>query len=326
MTNEKIKNLKKVELHLHLDGSITKEYVKNKYKLSNEEISNKMVASEKCKNLNDYLECFDFPISIMQTEQELKEITINLLNNLKSQNVIYAEIRFAPQFHTKKGLTQEDVIKAVLSARDCVNIKSNFILCVMRGKDNMDENYETVNLAKKYLGKGVCAIDLAGAEAIFKTSEYHEIFEYAKKLDVPFTIHAGEADGPTSVKDAISYGAKRIGHGVRVIEDDILLQEIIKEGIYLEVCPTSNIQTCICDTYSTHPIEKLYKMGVKTTINTDNMTVSNTTLENEYEKLLEETNLEIEDIINMNINSINAAFISNQEKEKLMEEIKSENK
>ena len=109
MTNEKLKNIKKVELHLHLDGSITKEYVKNKYKLSNEEISNKMVASEKCKNLNDYLECFDFPISIMQTEQELKEITINLLNNLKSQNVIYAEIRFAPQFHTKKGLTQEDV-------------------------------------------------------------------------------------------------------------------------------------------------------------------------------------------------------------------------
>lgn len=326
MTNERINKLKKVELHLHLDGSITRQYVKDKYNLSDEEINTKMVASKKCQNLNDYLECFDFPISIMQTEQELKDITIDLLNNLKEQNIIYAEIRFAPQFHTKNGLTQEDVLKAVLSARDSVDIKSNFILCVMRGKDNIDENYETVNLAKKYLGKGVCAIDLAGAEAIFKTSEYHDIFEYAKKLDIPFTIHAGEADGPKSIKDAISYGAKRIGHGVRAIEDENLLKEIIKEGIYLEVCPTSNIQTCICDTYSTHPIEKLYKMGVKTTINTDNMTVSNTTLDNEYEKLLEETDLEIKDIINMNINSINAAFISNEEKEKLMEEIKSENK
>lgn len=326
MTNERINKLKKVELHLHLDGSITRQYVKDKYNLSDEEINTKMVASKKCQNLNDYLECFDFPISIMQTEQELKDITIDLLNNLKEQNIIYAEIRFAPQFHTKNGLTQEDVLKAVLSARDSVDIKSNFILCVMRGKDNIDENYETVNLAKKYLRKGVCAIDLAGAEAIFKTSEYHDIFEYAKKLDIPFTIHAGEADGPTSIKDAISYGAKRIGHGVRAIEDENLLKEIIKEGIYLEVCPTSNIQTCICDTYSTHPIEKLYKMGVKTTINTDNMTVSNTTLDNEYEKLLEETDLEIKDIINMNINSINAAFISNEEKEKLMEEIKSENK
>lgn len=326
MTNERINKLKKVELHLHLDGSITRQYVKDKYNLSDEEINSKMVASKKCQNLNDYLECFDFPISIMQTEQELKDITIDLLNNLKEQNIIYAEIRFAPQFHTKNGLTQEDVLKAVLSARDSVDIKSNFILCVMRGKDNIDENYETVNLAKKYLRKGVCAIDLAGAEAIFKTSEYHDIFEYAKKLDIPFTIHAGEADGPTSIKDAISYGAKRIGHGVRAIEDEKLLKEIIKEGIYLEVCPTSNIQTCICDTYSTHPIEKLYKMGVKTTINTDNMTVSNTTLDNEYEKLLEETDLEIKDIINMNINSINAAFISNEEKEKLMEEIKSENK
>lgn len=326
MTDEKINNLKKVELHLHLDGSITKEYVKNKYNLSDEEINSKMIASKKCKNLNDYLECFDFPISIMQTEDELKEVTINLLNELKSQNVIYVEIRFAPQFHTKKGLSQEEVLKAVLSAREYVDIKSNFILCVMRGKDNMEENYETVNLAKKYLGKGVCAIDLAGAEAIFKTSEYHDIFEYAKKLDIPYTIHAGEADGPSSIKDAISYGARRIGHGVRAIEDENLLKEIIKKDIYLEVCPTSNIQTCICDTYSTHPIEKLYRMGVKTTINTDNMTVSNTTLENEYKKLLEETDLEIDDIINMNINSINAAFISNEEKEKLMEEIKSENK
>lgn len=323
---EELNKLKKVELHLHLDGSITKEYVKNKYNLSDEEINSKMVASKKCKNLNDYLECFDFPISIMQTAEELKEITIDLLNELKAQNVIYVEIRFAPQFHTKKGLTQEEVLKAVLSARDSVDIKSNFILCVMRGKDNTKENYETVNLAKKYLGKGVCAIDLAGAEAIFKTSNYRDIFEYAKKLDLPYTIHAGEADGASSINDAISYGAKRIGHGVRAVEDEKLLDKIIENGIYLEVCPTSNIQTCICDTYASHPIEKLYKMGVKTTINTDNMTVSNTTLENEYKNLLEETDLEIGDIINMNINSINAAFISKEEKEELMEEIKSENK
>ena len=315
---EKIKKMPKVELHMHLDGSIPISYVINKYNLKKEEIEKYMIADDKCKNLNDYLEKFDYPISIMQTKEQLQEITIALLEELKRQNVIYMEIRFAPQFHTNKGMSQEDVIKAVIEAKSKVDIKSNFILCIMRGKDNIKSNYETVDLAKKYLGKGVCAVDLAGAEAVFKTKDYKEIFEYVKKLKIPFTIHAGEADGVESIKSAIDFGAKRIGHGVRVVESENLMREVKNNNITLEVCPTSNIQTCICNSYSTHPLETLYKFGILTTINTDNMTVSNTSLENEYLNILKYTNLTNNDLINMNKNSIRAAFLSEKEKRELL--------
>ncbi len=318
MTNEKLNKLPKIELHMHLDGSILVQYVKEKYNLTDEEIKEKMVADEKCKNLNDYLTRFDYPISIMQTKEELSEIIISLLESLKKQNVIYVEIRFAPQFHTQKGLTQEEVVATLIEAKNTIDIKSNLILCIMRGEDNMDANFETVNVAKKFLGKGVCAVDLAGAEAVFKTQNYGQIFKYVRENDIPYTIHAGEADGPESIKSAIKFGAKRIGHGVRAIEDKELLNTIIANGITLEVCPTSNIQTCICDSYKNHPIENLYNMGVKTTINTDNMTVSNTTLEKEYKSVIDNTNLGIEDIIEMNINAINAAFISKEEKLELL--------
>lgn len=315
----KLKEMPKIELHLHLDGSLDKKSIKEKYDLTNKEIQEKMVANEKCKNLNDYLTKFDYPISIMQTKEELEESIINLLNNLKNQNVIYAEIRFAPQFHTKKGLTQDNVVETLIKAKQKVNIKSNLILCCMRGKDNMNLNYETIEVAKKYLDKGVCAVDLAGAEAIFKTKEYKELFEKAKELNIPFTIHAGEADGPESIKSAISFGTKRLGHGVRCVESDELVNHIINNNITLEVCVTSNIQTCICNSYDTHPVENLYRKGIKITLNTDNMTVSNTTLENEYKKIIENTNLTLDDIINMNINAINCAFISEEEKQELID-------
>lgn len=316
--SEKIEKMPKVELHLHLDGSIPISYVKNKYNLNDFEIKSRMIAGDKCKNLNDYLTCFDFPIDIMQTKSQLQDIVIELLKQLKAQNVVYVEIRFAPQFHIKKGLSQEDVVRAIIEAKNTVDIKSNLILCIMRGKDNLEENYETIKIAKKYLGKGVCAVDLAGAEAIFKTQNYREIFEYARSLEIPITIHAGEADGPQSIKDAISFGTKRIGHGVRAIEDESLMKYLEESKITLEVCPTSNIQTCICNSYSTHPIRKLFEAGVLVTVNTDNMTVSNTTLANEYEMLIKEANFKYEDLVQMNKNSIEAAFLSEDEKRKLL--------
>lgn len=318
---EKIKKMPKIELHLHLDGSLNTDYVKEKYNLNKKQIKEKMIADEKCKNLNDYLTKFNFPISIMQTRKELEDATIGLLNTLKSQNVIYAEIRFAPQFHITKGLNQEEVVQTVLDAMKKVDIKSNLILCTMRGKDNIELNYETINIAKKYLGEGVCAIDLAGAEALFKTEKYQEMFEYIKRLGIPFTIHAGEADGPSSINSAISFGAKRIGHGVRSIEDDKVLKSIIQNDIVLEVCLTSNIQTCICDDFSTHPIIQLYKTGVRVTLNTDNMTVSNTSLENEYYNLLNYTELTFEDLIKMNKNSAKAAFLKEEDKQNLLKKI-----
>lgn len=309
-----LKNIPKIELHLHLDGSLDIDFIKEKYGLSNEDIKNKMIADEKCIDLNDYLTKFDYPLSIMQTKEELINSTKNLISKLISQNVKYAEIRFAPQLHTRKKLTQDEVVKTVIDASKNDDIKINFILCFMRGNNNEKDNLETLEVAYKYLNKGVCAVDLAGAEALYPTKNYEELFKRVNEYHIPFTIHAGEADGIESIKAAIKFGAKRIGHGVRVIDDISLVKYLVDNDITLEICPTSNIQTCICNSYHNHPLRDLYKMGVKTTINTDNMTVSNTCLLNEYEHILEETDLTEEDIINMNINAINAAFISTEEK------------
>lgn len=315
----KIINMPKIDLHLHLDGSLNIDYVKRNYDLTDHSANLFLVAPPKCANLNEYLTKFDYPLSIMQTKAELYSSLATLIYDLQKENVVYAEIRFAPQFHTE-FLTQEEVIKTLLEVRSASNFKFNLILCLMRGKNNKDANFETIRLAKKYLGKGVCAIDLAGAEGLYPTINYEAEFAYAKILGIPYTIHAGEAAGVKSVIDALNMGAKRIGHGVASIQDESVLAYLKENNIPLEICVKSNIQTNICASYKDHPLEYLYKNGIKTTINTDNMTVSNTTLTEEYLNILNETSLTYEDLVKMNINSLNAAFLTQEEKAKLYQE------
>ena len=246
---DKMNNL--VDLHIHLDGALSLDNCKSIAKLQNislpsdEEILNMISLSENCRNLEEFLTKFDFPLSLLQTSIGIKNAIKNLLNELEKQGLIYVEIRFAPQLHTKKGLTQEEVVLSAISAIKSEKIKCNLILCCMRNNNNYEENIQTVSLAKKYLDKGVCAIDLAGAEKLYKTKNFKYVFDYAKELGIPFTIHAGEADGSESVYTAIEYGAKRIGHGVRSIEDSNLVKEIASKNITLEVCPSSNICTSV---------------------------------------------------------------------------------
>jgi len=320
----KLENMPKVELHVHLDGSLNINSLAHENNIPIEELNKKMMADETCNNLNDYLEKFDYPISILQTKEALDNAIYELVFSLKQQNIIYAEIRFAPAFHTKEGLTQEEVVQAVVKGLSRYDNNYNLILCCMRNLD-LTTNKETIDIARKYLGHKVCAVDLAGAEALYPTENYGELFEYAKENRVPFTIHAGEADGPQSVESALNFGAKRIGHGVRSIEDRDLLDKIITNNITLEVCPTSNIQTRVVKDIFSHPIYELYKLGAKVTINTDNMTVSNTNLLKEYIKLKKAFDLNLEDFKTMNINSINAAFISQQQKDELIKEIEKYN-
>ena len=139
-------------------------------------------------------------------------------------------------------MSQEEAIKAALEGLKRTSLKANLILCCMRGNGNDEANYETVELTKKYLVEdgGVTALDLAGAEALYPTSNYSNLFKRAREYGIPFTIHAGEADGAESVKYAIEFGAKRIGHGVRINEDKIVQDLVKKKGIFLEMCPTSN--------------------------------------------------------------------------------------
>lgn len=311
-----LKKLPKIELHLHLDGSVRVETAALLLKEDICLVKQEMIANDKCLDLNDYLTKFDLPISIMQTKENLERIAYELCQDLEKENVIYAEIRFAPIKHILKGLTLEEVVDSVLIGLSKGNIKTNLILCMMRDS-SYEENLKIINLTKSYLGRGVVGIDLAGAEAIYKTNTFKKLFDEINKLGIKTTIHAGEADGVDSINSALSFNTKRIGHGVNSINDISLINRLIDDKILLEVCPTSNIQTNIVNSYKEHPIKKLYDKGVKVCINTDNRTVSNTTLTEEYNHLINDLNFDISDIIKMNLNAIDGSFLTKNQKKEL---------
>ncbi len=248
-----------------------------------------------------------------------------LVKSLQEQGLLYAEIRFAPQLHTQKGMKQTDIVKAAVQGLQKALagsfMKGNLILCCMRGTENLEENLETIRTAANYLGRGVVAVDLAGAEAIFPTKDFKELFDLAKELEVPYTIHAGEADGAESMYAALSFGTKRLGHGVRAKEDVELLEKIREEGITLEVCPISNEQTKAVPSLKEHPILEYLRMGIKVTVNTDNMTVSDTTIEKEFQVLEEELGLTKEEKKQLLYNSVDAAFLSQEEKGRMKDVI-----
>ncbi len=326
-----MKNMKTpglIDLHLHLDGSLSVKSVKELAALQNieipeneEELLKLLRVNEDCKDLTEYLEKFAFPGKLLQTKEAIALSVYNLMEELKEQGLIHAEIRFAPQLHTHKGLTQREVILAALEGLGRSDFSAQLILCCMRGNDNHEENIETVKAAKEFIGKGVCAVDIAGAEALFPTENFGDLFALARELDIPYTIHAGEAAGPESVYKALEYGTKRLGHGVRSLEDPALIEKIVKEGITLELCPTSNLHTCMFPCIEEYPIRKLMAAGVKVTVNTDNMTVSGVTLESEFRKLIAAFGLSDEEIKDIARNSANACFASEETKKILLEKI-----
>ena len=309
--------MKKVELHLHLDGSIRPSTISEILNINLEEAKKLSTIETKCASLKEYLTKFDIPLKIMQTKENLERVAFELAHDLQKDDVIYAEIRFAPNKHLKSGLTLDEVVTAILKGLSQVPIKTNLILCMMRG-DSYEQNLKVIKLAKKYLNHGVVAIDLAGSEASYPVNLYQELFEIAQKENIPFTIHAGEADEPLSVINAINLGAKRIGHGVRAIESEKALKLIKEKNITLEVCPKSNLDTNMYEKLSNHPIKKLYDMGLLVTINTDNRTVSNTNLTKSYQDLQEVFSFTKQDFLKMNENALQSAFLNQAEIEELL--------
>ena len=239
--------------------------------------------------------------------------------------MLYAEIRFAPQLHTKKGVSQERVVQAALLGMQEALAGSFFrcklILCCMRGADNHEENLLTVRTAAAFLGRGVAAVDLAGAEALYPTADFTDVFGFARELGVPFTIHAGEADGPESIEAALDFGASRIGHGVRAAEKPELLERLREQRIPLEMCPTSNVQTKAVPSLSRHPVLEFLRQGLCVTVNTDNMTVSDTTIEKEFGLLSRELGMTAEERKKLLLNAADAAFLTSEERWRLKDVI-----
>lgn len=311
-----LKEIPKVELHVHLDGSLNPKSVASILNIDENKAFEQMVAKEKCIDLNDYLTKFSLPVSAMQKKENLIELAREFTKELEKDNVIYAEVRFAPLKHTSI-LFLEQVIDSVLEGLRHPSIKINLILCMMRN-DTFEENKKVIDIALQYKNKGVVAVDLAGAESLYKTESFKNLFDLANLYNIPFTIHAGEADGVSSIESALSFKTKRLGHGIRCLEDTKLLEKIKKENILLEVCPTSNVQTNVVDKLENHPIRILYDFGCQVCINTDNRTVSNVTLIDEYENLIRKLNFSVNDLIKMNIMAINNSFLNDNEKQSMI--------
>ncbi|MCR5786864.1 MAG: hypothetical protein K6G28_04115, partial [Acholeplasmatales bacterium] len=260
MNKEKIINFKGyVDLHFHLDGSLDIATVRELMKLNNikddlsdEEIRKKTKVGKDCKDLNEYLSKFDFPISLLQTKSAISYAFYAVKERLMREGLIYAEIRFSPAFFTSGGLTQEEVIASAIEGACRSKFNAKLILCLMRNQ-NLETNMETVLLAKKYIGDTIVSLDLAGAEGLFPTKDFRSLFIKAKELDIPFTIHAGEADGASSVKAALDFGAKRIGHGVNSFKDKDIIDYVINNNITYEVCPTSNLNTRVINSVLDYP-------------------------------------------------------------------------
>lgn len=308
--------MKKVELHLHLDGSINIPYAE---KLVGRDIK-KEVMGNGSKTLKEYLDKFSLPIQLLQDEENIEEFSYLLGKELEKDEVIYAEVRFCPLFHVEK-IAVDKVITAIIRGFGRVSgVKVNLIFCMMR-HFSFEDNLKIIELTRKYLGNGVCAIDLAGDEANYKTADFSSLFETVKEDKIPFTIHAGEADSYESVESAISFGTSRIGHGIRSIESRETINKLSDKEIVLEVCPTSNVDTGVIADIECHPIKRLVDEGVLVSINTDNRTVSNTSLEKEYQLLRDTFGFTDEDFVKFNLNAIRGAFISDVEKEELRKEL-----
>ena len=313
-----------IDLHLHLDGSIPIDTARKLAAAqgipvpeTREALKREMSVMHDCKNLNDYLARFQLACSLLHVREAISESIHDLMNELHQQGLLYAEVRFAPQKSCLQGLTQREVTEVALEALKDSPIPCGLILSMMRGDDTHEANKETIEVAKTFYGKGVVAIDLAGSESLYPTHKFAEEFALVREAGIPLIVHAGEAAGAESVRAAVEAGAVRIGHGVRSLEDPEVVQLLVERKVMLELCPTSNLQTGIFPSYEAYPIRKLMDAGVRVCVNTDNMTVSDTTLAKEWQHLIEAAKLTQEEVRAILLDTVEATFAPKKTKEQL---------
>ncbi len=315
-----------IDLHLHFDGSLSVANVRAlaalegvKLPESDEELGSMLRVSRGCTCLEEYLSKFTFPLSLLQSANGIEQGMYTLCSELVKENCIYAEIRFAPQLHLGRGLSQKEAVLAAMRGFGRSGLCGGLILCCMRGDDNGELNRETVCVAGEYLGKGVLALDLAGNEARYPTESFAPLFEIASDKGIPFTIHAGEADSAESVLAAIEMGACRIGHGVRAYESADVMRSLSEIHVPLELCPTSNLQTAIFPDISQYPIKLFIDLGICVTVNSDNRSVSDTTSEKELELICKSFGFGDDEERMLLENSVKAAFADDETKQKLFD-------
>ncbi len=316
----------KVELHLHLDCSLSYDVV---YQLNptitKEEYEKAFIAPPKCTDLADYITRALSGVQLMQTKEQLRLVTLDLFKQLKADNVLYAEIRFAPLIHLEKGLTPEEVVATVNEAMSLgikqTGVKAGLILCTLR-HFTASQSMQTVTLVDRFKDTNVVGFDIAADEAGFPIDNHVKAFNYAKTHHIKCTAHAGEAKGAESVWETITnFNPLRIGHGVRSYEDVKLITFLKERDIHLEICPTSNIQTDVYQEIKDHKIHEIYNTEVSLSINTDARTISNTTLAKEYQELENNFNWTKAHFLKCNLEAIRHAFTTEEVKNEIRQKL-----
>ncbi len=310
-----------IDLHVHLDGSIRPQTI---IELAREQdawlptydinkIKNYLVMTPDAKDRSSFFRRHDLSQAVLQGRRAIRRVVSELVIDLGRQGVMYAEIRMTPQAHVLRGLTQSQVVEAALDGllrgMELSRTKANLVLCTMRGADEKD-NFETIVEAARHLRRGVAGIDLVGDETAYGTGCYEEQFRLLREEGIPFTVHAGIMAGAENIWAAVENGAKRIGHGIRVIEDENLARLIKEKEIVLEMCPVSNVLTGVVPSIESHPVRRCFDAGLKVTIGTDDMVLCDTTLLKQYALLKEKLGFSDDDIVKMNEYAIDGAFLT----------------
>ena len=346
-TSDQIKRVPKALLHDHLDGGLRPETI---IEIA-QQIGYKKLPTDDPKQLADwfeescnshslvrYLETFSHTIAVMQSKEAIIRVSRECAIDLARDGVVYAEVRGAPELFTEQGLTLDQVVEATLegfkqgmaeAAREGNKIRVESLLCGMRQNNRSQEAAAAV---VKYRNKGVVGFDIAGPEDGFPPTNQLETFEYLRKENAHFTIHAGEAYGLPSIWEAIQIcGAERLGHGVRIIDDIDFSGDKPKLGplasyvrdrrIPLELCPTSNLQTGAAKTYSDHPIGMLAKLRFRVTLNTDNRLMSRTSMSNEMSECVKSFGWKFADLQRVTVNALKSSFIPFEERLEIIEKV-----
>jgi adenosine deaminase len=290
LSEAELRAIPKVELHLHLDCSMSFASVSAlDPSVTPERYRAEFLAPRKCVNLVDYFRYLAPALALLQTREALTVSTIDLLRQLHEDGVVYAEIRFAPQLHRQTGMSTEAVVETVLAAlvegRRSYPVEARLILCQLRPEDTAN-GLELVRIVQKYRAHGVGGVDLAGDETGYGLGEHIPVFKQARDLGLNITAHAGEAGGAEKVREVVEQlGVRRVGHGVRSIEDDAVIALLLERDVHLEVCPSCNIQIDVFDRYEDHPVDALVRRGVSVGVNTDARGPTDLTLTEEYGRL-----------------------------------------
>jgi len=346
-TKDQIKAVPKVLLHDHLDGGLRPQTIIDIAKeigydqLPTQDASELAIwFREACDSgsLVRYLETFSHTIAVMQRREDIVRVARECALDLARDGVVYAEVRGAPELFTAQALTMSEVVEATiegfkLGTKDAKDegytIIVGSLLCGMRQNKN---SQEVAELVVKYRDRGVVGFDIAGPEDGFPPSDQKDTFDYLRKEDAHFTIHAGEAYGIPSIWEAIQLcGAERLGHGVRIIDDidfsgatpklGRLASYVRDRRIPLELCPTSNLQTGAATSYAEHPIGKLAQLRFRVTLNTDNRLMSQTSMSFEMEEAVKAFNWNFAELQRVTINAMKSAFIPYPQRLEIIEKV-----